>query len=242
MMRALLIAGLAMAATACARAPEAAPAVPVNIEDSAQVRAIVRDYLVNDPTLLKEALDALADRQHAERLAKMRSDPRDVAIGHDDAPITIVEFFDYRCPYCHAASEWVFALAQSRRDIRIVLKEFPVLGPASEEAARAALASRAQGRYREFHRALMAHTGALTPSAIDAVARSVGVDVARMRRDMNDAAITAHLEDNRAIGVDANVTGTPGFFFNDIALNGFHRDLANEKLAEATQAVRTAQR
>jgi len=244
-MRSLMLACvLALCACGKASVPGAdAPApVPVNIEDSAQVRAIVRDALINDPTLLKEALDALAARQKAARLVEMRSDPRDVSIGRADAPITLVEFFDYRCPYCHAASDWLFHIVETRRDVRVVFKEYPVLGPDSEEAARAALAVRAQGKYRDFHRALMAHAGPLTSETIDAIARSLGVDVARMRRTMGDEAITKHLEANRAVGYEANVTGTPGFFFNDLELSGFHRELAEQKLAEATAAARAAQR
>lgn len=243
MIRSLVLACL-LALVACSKAPapaaEAPPTVPVDVQDSAQVRAIVRDYLINDPTLLKEALDALAARKKAARLAEMRSDPRDVSIGRADAPITLVEFFDYRCPYCHAASDWLFNVIATRRDVRVVFKEYPVLGPESEEAARAALAVRAQGRYREMHRALMAHTGPLSSEAIDAIARSIGADVGRMRRAMNEPAITELLEANRALGYEANVTGTPGFFFNDLELSGFHRDLADAKLAEATRAVRTA--
>jgi protein-disulfide isomerase len=93
-----------------------------NAQEQAEIRAVVREYLVRNPDVLREALDALADRTSAERWQQIRSDPRDFAVGPADAPVTIVEFYDYRCAYCHAAMEWVIDLSRTRRDIRIVLK------------------------------------------------------------------------------------------------------------------------
>ncbi len=223
-----------------ATAPAAPPPAPVNVSDSNQVRAIVRDYIVNDPTLLQEALDALADRRANARRAEIESDPRDVSIGPADAPITIVEFFDYRCPYCHAAAEWAFNVIRARRDVRFVFKEFPVLGPESLEASRAAIASIPQGRYREFHRALMAHRGDLNSEAIDAIARRSGIDVSRMRRDMPNPEIDRIIETNQSLAAESDVRGTPAFLINGEWVMGFDRAALDRALARATAATQAS--
>lgn len=198
---------LALALAACSQA-----SAPVNIQDRDQVRAVVREYLVNDPHLLDEALAARAERRAAERLVQIQTDPHDFVIGRADAPVTIVEFFDYRCPYCHAAMNWVFETAASRNDVRVVFKEYPILGPDSLEASRAAIASIKQGRYQPFHRALMEFRGELSSQAIDAIAQSVGIDVARLRRDMADPGVDEIINRNHDLGAQAGINGTPTFF------------------------------
>ncbi|MGE0827940.1 MAG: DsbA family protein [Hyphomonadaceae bacterium] len=229
---------------------ERAPPPPVSADvesfneaQQADIRAVVRDYLVRDPTVLREALDALAARAEEERETEIAEDPRSFSIGPADAPVTLVEFFDYRCPYCHAAMDWVFHVVRTRRDVRVVFKEFPVLGPQSVEASRAAIASIKQGRYQQFHRALMSHRGDLTSDAIDTLARQQGVDVARMRRDMDSDEITAILQRNRELGAEANVTGTPAFMINGEWVSGFsHPDDLNAALRAAAEAARTRPR
>ena len=119
---------------ALAAAP-AASAQTFNGQEQAEIRAIVREYLVRNPDVLREALDALAERNTAERWQQIRNDPRDFAVGPADAAVTIVEFYDYRCTYCHHAMEWVIDLTRTRRDLRVVFKELPILGPSSMEAA-----------------------------------------------------------------------------------------------------------
>lgn len=223
-------------------AAPAASAQTFNGQEQAEIRAIVREYLVNNPDVLREALDSLADRNTAERWQQIKSDPRDFAVGPANAPITIVEFYDYRCAYCHAAMEWVIDLTRTRRDIRIVFKELPILSEGSMEAARAALAARPQGRYLQFHQALMSHPldRELDTAAIDAIARRVGIDVPRMRRDMEDPAITATLEQNRAQAIDYNITGTPGFVINGELIPGFNRPLLETRLREAARPRRAS--
>jgi protein-disulfide isomerase len=215
-----------------------ASAQSFNAQEQAEVRAIVRDYLVHNPDVLREALDALEAQTSAQRLQRMENDPRDFAIGPRNAPITIVEFFDYRCPYCHAAMDWVRNVQRTRSDVRIVFKELPVLGPESMEAARAALASIRQGRYWPFHQALMGFRGDLSTARIDALARQSGVDVARMRRDMESEEITRLLEANHELAYGAGISGTPGFMIGGALISGFDRNALDAKLREITQAAR----
>lgn len=216
-----------------------------NAQEQAEIRALVRDYLVDNPDVLREALDALEARVSSERWQTIKSDPRDFSIGPADAPVVIVEFFDYRCTYCHAALEWVSDIVRTRRDVRVVFKELPILSDESMEAARASVAALPQGRYWAFHRALMDYRGDLDARAIDSIARTVGIDVARMRRDMGADAITTLLEQNRAHAVDYNISGTPGFIINGELVPGFHRERLEERLRQATreaQARRQARR
>jgi protein-disulfide isomerase len=235
---------LLLLALACA-GPAAAQSF--NAQEQAEIRAIVRQYLVDNPDVLREALDALAERTSAERWQQIRNDPRDFTIGPADAPVTIVEFYDYRCAYCHSALEWVIDVTRTRRDVRVVFKELPILSNASMEASRAAVAAMPQGRFLQFHRALMSFPldRDMTAADIDAIARRSGIDVARMRRAMENPEITALLEENRGHAIDYNITGTPGFVINGELVSGFNEQLLNTRLREAAQQARdrrTAQR
>lgn len=211
----------------------AASAQSFNAQEQAEIRAIVRDYLVRNPDVLREALDALEARVSEERWLAISTDRRDFSIGPADAPIVIVEFFDYRCTYCHAALDWVVRTQRARNDVRFVFKEFPILSQTSFEAAQAALAAAPQGRYFQFHRALMGFRGELTSERIDALARQAGIDVARMRRDMTNPDITAHLEENRARAIDYQISGTPGFVINGELISGFDEERLNARLRQA---------
>lgn len=228
-------------------AGQPAAAQTFNAQEQAEIRAVVRDYLVRNPDVLQEALDALADRHSAERWQEIRSNPRDFSIGPADAPVTIVEFYDYRCAYCHAALEWVLDTVRSRRDVRFVFKELPILGAASEEASLAAVAAMPQGRFLQFHRGLMSFplNQELTGAEIDRIARQSGIDVPRMRRAMSDQAIVQLLQENRGHAVDYGINGTPGFVINGELVPGFNQPLLERRIRDAASEARdrrTAQR
>jgi protein-disulfide isomerase len=227
---------------ALAAAPAAAQSLTPQQKD--EVRAIVRDYIRQHPEVVEEALSELDRRAKAELRRTMENDPRDFSIGPRNAPVTIVEFFDYRCPYCHTAMSWVFdAHRRNPQMVRVVFKEFPVLGPDSVEAAQAAVATIRQGRYQPFHRALMSHRGALNSQAIDAIARRSGVDVARMRRDMTDSAIFNHLEANHKLAGRSQIEGTPAFVINgELVQGGWNRNEADRLLNAALRNARRASR
>lgn len=223
--------------------PSNAAAQNFNAQEQAEIRAIVRDYLVRNPDVLREALDALETRVTAERWQQIRNDPRDFSMGPANAPITIVEFYDYRCAYCHAALEWLSDVVRTRNDVRVVFKELPILSAESMEAARAVLAARPQGRYWQFHQALMSFplNQQLTSAEIDRIARQSGIDVSRMRRGMEAPEITALLEDNRGHAVDFQISGTPGFVINGELISGFDQTRLDARLREATREARERQ-
>lgn len=232
---------LAIAFSFTLLASASASAQRFNQQEQAEIRAIVRAYLVENPDVLREALDALETRVSAERWREVANDPRDFSIGPANASVTIVEFFDYRCPYCAAAYEWVREIIRTRSDVRLVLKELPVLGEGSFEAARASLAAMPQGRYWEFHRALITYTGELNPAAVDRLARQAGIDVARMRRAMGGVEIQAYLAEIRAQAVEYQFNGTPGFVINGETIPGFDRPALEARLRAATREARALQ-
>lgn len=209
-------------------------------QQQAEIRATVRDYLIHNPDVLREALDALQTRVDAERRVKAETDQRDFAMGPHDAPITVVEFFDYRCPYCQAALPWVNDLIRSRHDVRFVFKEMPlsIHGEPALEAARASIAAMPQGRYWQFHQALMSFHGDLSSERIDQLARQSGVDVARMRRAMNDEAITHLLNDNEGLANDLGASGTPAFYINGQLISGFDQQGLEQRLRQAAEEAR----
>jgi 2-hydroxychromene-2-carboxylate isomerase len=145
---------------------------------------------------------------------------------------------------CQPQLDPMIDLTRTRRDIRVVFKELPILSEASMEAARAALAARPQGRYLQFHQGLMSHPldRELTSTDIDAIARSAGIDVTRMRRAMDDPSIMAILEQNRARAIEYNINGTPGFVINGELIPGFNQPMLEARIREAARERRAAQR
>lgn len=216
-----------------------ASAQPMTAAEKDEVRAIVREVLRTNPELVEEALNELERRREAARRLKIEGDARDFSDGPRNAPVTIVEFFDYRCPYCHAAMDWVFeARRRNPQTVRVIFKEFPVLGEASVEASQAAVASIRQGRYLPFHRALMSHRGQLDTAQIDALARRSGIDVTRMRRDMSETAILDHLQANHAVAAESKIDGTPAMLINGAWIRGWDRERADRTLNDALRAAR----
>lgn len=230
---------LGLFALLMAAAPVAS-AQSFNAQQQAEIRAMVREYLVNNPDVLREALNALQTRVDAQRRVKAETDPRDFSIGPRNAPITMVEFFDYRCPYCQAALPAMMDLIRTRNDIRFVFKEMPlsIHGQPALEATQASVAAMPQGRYWQFHQALMEFRGDLASTDIDRLARQSGIDVPRMRRAMNDPAIMKLINDNASLANDLGAQGTPTFLINGHLVPGFSVDEINARLREAATEAR----
>ncbi len=188
----------------------------------------VRAYLIANPQVLDEAVQARQAVEENSRVetinnavaanaALMAPDPRDPAFGPADAKVTVVQFFDYRCPGCKAVSQDFLALMQAHPEVRFVFKEWPILDrgdtTTSNLAARAALAAHRQGKYLAVHQALMAEN-ALTPDAITAVLAGEGVDVAQAAVVMGDTGTDRQLADIHTIGATLGLVGTPTFLIN----------------------------
>jgi protein-disulfide isomerase len=215
---------------------------------------IIRDYLLKHPEIIGQALRTLEERQRqAEKQETMKalaahredllSDPRSPVDGNPRGSVTVVEFFDFRCPHCKRAAPDVKKLAQEDSEVRIVYKQYPVLGPDSELAARAALAAHAQGKYVALHDAMLAANGPLTLPAILKLAGPAGVDVAKLQADIETPEIRATIERDRALATALGIAGTPSFVIGTELVPGAV-DLATLKalVAEARSKAAPASR
>jgi protein-disulfide isomerase len=225
----IVIFGLACAlAVAPARQVGAAEITP---EQRGAIEAIIHDYLLRNPDVLIEALreaeakassdaDAKAAQVLRDRRHEVFDDPASPVGGNPQGDVTIVEFFDYRCPYCKQVHPAIQKLLDQDRKLRFVYKEFPVLGEQSDIAAHAALAARLQGKYDAFHAALMAAKGQITEDVVLRIAGSVGLDVDRLKHDMKDPEIDQALNANRSLAKALEIRGTPGFIIGDHIIPG----------------------
>ena len=187
----------------------------------AALNQVVHDYLRDHPEEVDAALRKAIEqhrvaeeerhKSNIQNLAKeLRSDPDSPAV-NIDGDVTIVEFFDYECPYCKAMAPKLHELINSDKKLRFVFKDFPVLGPVSNFAARAALASRKQNKYVEFHFALMAVRGQMNMDMVLATAKETGLDLKQLQEDMKAPEIDQILQRNRVLGQNVGVEGTPAF-------------------------------
>ena len=182
--------------------------------DRAAVESIVREYLLANPEIIQEATDP------RRRLAGRASDLRAEVLGEaevpstgaraDSAAVTVVEFFDYRCGYCKRSADAVRALA-AQADVRVELRDYPILGSDSMRASRLALAAGLQGSYADAHFELMAREDDYGDAAAAELASALGLDADRLRADMDSAAVSARIEANTALARRLGVTGTPAF-------------------------------
>lgn len=195
------------------------------------IEEIVRQYLIENPEVLVEALTAYQQNQRVakelrqqqvleSRSAALYEDPDAPAVGNLDGDVTIVEFFDYRCPYCRKVADTLRETIESDGKIRLVMKEFPILGEQSFRAARAALAAVKQGKYEAFHFALMTKSGDMSMPHIRKIARDIGLDVDQLETDMEAADIEAMLRRNHELARSLDITGTPAFVIGDTVVPG----------------------
>ncbi len=126
--------------------------------------------------------------------------------------MTVVEFFDYQCPHCVEMEPTIDGVMKANPDLRIVFKEFPIRGPMSEYAARASLAAEKQGKYLEMHNAIMQHAANLTTQSVLDLAKTLGLDVAKLKADMNDKSIDQQIKANTKLAQDLGLMGTPALF------------------------------
>lgn len=209
--------------TGPALAKEISPAQKTEIE------AIVREYLINNPEILREMSEKLDEQQRQaedamriqalkQNAAAMFQSPADPLVGNAKGSAVVVEFMDYNCGWCKRAVGEVSQLVEKDKDLKVIFKEFPIFGEDSEYAARAALASTRQGKYWELHRALYAHEGKVTAEVTDQLAAKVGMDVDKLKKDMEDPAIQATLAANRALGQSLGLSGTPAFVIDSTVI------------------------
>ena len=193
-------------------------------EDPALINQQISQYLRDHPeevvNAIKLAQAKEEERQKAAATQAMElqqdqifNNPADPVMGNPKGDVTVVEFFDYRCPYCKRVSDSLLQLLKDDPNVKLVFKEFPILGPESVVAAKIALAAHRQGKYEPVHAALMAHKGSFDQAALLDLAASAGANRDKLVSDMQDPAIQGSLRANESLAAMLGISGTPGFLF-----------------------------
>ncbi|QPC44744.1 DsbA family protein [Kaustia mangrovi] len=238
------------AAVALAVPAGMAPAQAEEFSDAqrGEIGEIVRDYLLENPEVLREAFQALEEKEQAAQAEKVtdlireNSDalfqsPLDHVAGNPDGDVTMVEFFDYNCGYCKRSLADVLALIENDPDLRFIPKEFPILGPGSVFASRAAIASRKQDKYWPFHLAMMKHRGEIDEDTVLKIAGDVGLDVEQLKTDMEAPEVKETIEQGYKLANLLGIQGTPAFVIGEQFVPGA---MGREVLEGAIDAERQA--
>ena len=190
------------------------------------IEEIVRDYILANPEIISEANQILEARKEAAKKARARelisanmhelvADTHSFVAGNPDGDVTVVEFFDYRCPYCRGWMPKINAMLEEDPNIRLMLKEYPILRPDSLTASQAAIASIPQGNYKEFHNALLAAKGTLSEEAVMEIAAELGLDTERLKADIKDIRVQDTIDKNKALAKALELLGSPTFIVGD---------------------------
>jgi protein-disulfide isomerase len=214
-----------------------------------EIEKIIREYLVQHPEVLQEAIAELEKKQTADEAEKKQAavkenaetifnSPRHVTVGNPQGDVTFVEFFDYNCGYCKRAMTDMMDLLKTDTKLKVVLKEFPVLGPGSVDAARVAIAARMQDKtgkkYLDFHQKLLNGRGQADKARAMQAAKESGFDMARMERDLGSDEVKATIEENLKLAEKLGLNGTPSYVIGDnIVIGAVGLDALKEKVATA---------
>ena len=223
-----LLAGLALAVSGLTSAARAEGFSP---QQRQEIVGVLRDALRQDPSILRDALAALeaaetrerasaqraAIAEHADALFRTADDP---VRGNPQGSVTLVEFFDARCGYCKQLQPTMEQLLRRQNDVRLVLKDLPILGPNSLLASRALLAAQRQGKYAELYGVLMALREDPAEPVLKREAERVGLDWSRLRRDMDDPGLQARIQGNLQLAQQLRIEGTPALLIGDTLVPG----------------------
>jgi len=227
--------------------------LPATAQEAAQeparpaIEQIVRDYILQHPEVILESVRLFKEREQTAQnvhskealsasLTDLQQDPSSPVTGKAGG-VTIVEFFDYHCGYCKRAEGTIEKLLADHPDIRFVFKEFPILGPESTLAAKAGLAAQKQGGYVKFHQALMTLTGPITMDAIAELAHKQGLDVSKLKTDMESPEVQAILARNHDLAHKVGVRATPSFVIGSELVSGAIDAAAFERLIAQAQSA-----
>jgi protein-disulfide isomerase len=196
-----------------------------------------RAYLLANPEVLPEAMDVLRQREQQARIDPLRGELErpfpGAVLGNPSGSVTLVEFSDYACTYCRQSVADVAALIAAHPDLRVVMREYPILSPESVDAARMALAAAQQGKYAPFHDAMF-RLGPPSAAVISAAAREAGVDMKLARAAIERGAFDAHLRANASLANQLGISGTPGWVIGDQTFNGA---VGRETIGQAIEAA-----
>ncbi len=240
---------------ALAGAPSAGQAQSFSTAQRGEIETIIREYLIAHPEVLQEAMAELERRQAAAEAEKHRTDikshadaifssPHQVVLGNPQGDATMVEFFDYNCGFCKRAMADMLDLLKNDPKLKVVLKEFPVLGPGSVEAAHVAVAVRMQDptgkKYLDFHLKLLGGRGQADAARALAVAKELGFDMARLEKDSKSDEVTATLAENFHVADLLGLNGTPSYVIGSeivvgaVGLQGLREKISLARCGKAT--------
>lgn len=216
-------------------------AARVDTRDRAAIEAIVREYILAHPEIIPEAINGMQSREVTKLLASNRKEietPFAGAVaGNPKGDVTVVEFFDYACPYCRAGHADIKKLIAADKSVRVVYRDFPVLSDASTEAAMASLSAASQNRYTAFHDRMFETAGKVERERTIATVRAAGLNEMRTAKDMSSPALKAEIKRNLDLGRALGLTGTPTYIVGDKILGGA---VGYAALAEAVATARAA--
>lgn len=217
--------------------------------DEDRIKELVLEAIRENPGIVFEAAQLFEQQQQALQAqaaaqvldtekATLENDPNAPVLGNPDGDVTVVEFFDYNCPYCRQVKPEMEALLAADPNVRVVYREWPILGDGSVFAARAALASRNQGKYEEFHWAMMQLKERAEEASILRTAEDIGLDVAQLRRDMNGPEIEEHIQTSMRLAQSLGFSGTPSFVIGDSLAPGL---IQADQMIELVDQARAAE-
>lgn len=227
-----LLAGTGIAAAMLFAVPAAQADDQFTPAQKTEIDGMIEEYLIKNPDVLLRAIQNVQSWQAAEQSRQQSeaitpvwdalvADSSVPSIGPVDAPVTMIEFFDYHCGYCKRALDGVMEIAEnSDGKVRTIFVELPILREESATAARAALAAAKQGKYIEIHQAFMSNRGLLDEDRINELAQEAGVDVEQMRSDMQSPEINDMLAEYSAMAQSVGISGTPAFIINGTMVSG----------------------
>lgn len=215
------------------------------------IERIVKDYLLEHPEVILESVALMQEREEEAKMVatslyitenedEIKFSPTAFVAGNPNGDVTIVEFFDYQCGYCKRSFQDLLNLVNKDKRIRLVYKEFPVLGAASTYAAKASMAAMNQDKFMEFHLALMETKGKLTEPRIDLIAKDVGINLKKLRKDMKKPIINQVLARNKEFADNLGIEGTPSFIVGDLVVPGLIPMESLKQLVEAVRADKVA--
>jgi len=226
--------------------PQASRADEFSTSQRSEVERIVREYLIAHPDVIQDAMAELEKRQTAADAEKHKAavkqysealftSPRQVVLGNPNGNVTFVEFFDYNCGYCKRAMDDMLTLLKDDPKLRVVLKEFPVLGPGSVEAAQVAVAVRMQDKsgkkYLEFHQKLLGGRGQADKARALAVAKDIGLDMGRLDKDLASPEVKATLQESFKLAEALGLNGTPSYVIGEnVVVGAVGLDALKEKV------------
>ena len=244
--RSLKVAAIALAVCG---APAAASAQSFNEAQRGEIQKIMKDYLLSHPEVLEEVSAELTKRQAAAEAEKHEAavsanastifnSPRGVTVGNKDGDVTFVEFFDYNCGYCKRAMSDMLDMMKADPKLKVVLKEFPVLGPGSVEAAQVAVAVRMQDptgkKYLDFHQKLLGGRGQADKAHAMAAAKEAGLDVAKLEKDLTSPEVRATIEENFKLAESMGMNGTPSYVIGkQVIIGAVGAEALKEKVSQA---------